>query len=103
VDKLDALTQRLSRGDTAFFFFSGHGVALGGLNYILPSDIPEIEANQEVRLARAALAEPDILADLQGRGVCVAVVVLDACRNNPFGRSGARAPAARRGLRRRRR
>jgi uncharacterized caspase-like protein len=36
-DKLDALTQRLSPGDTAFFFFSGHGVSLGGANYILPS------------------------------------------------------------------
>jgi uncharacterized caspase-like protein len=88
VDKLDAFTQRLSRGDTAFFFFSGHGVALGSANYILPSDIPDIEANQEVRLARAALAEQDIVADLQGRGVRVAVVVLDACRTNPFGPAG---------------
>src|SRR5262245_22604002 len=40
VDKLDAFTRRLTSGDTAFFFFSGHGVALGGVNYILPSDIP---------------------------------------------------------------
>jgi formylglycine-generating enzyme required for sulfatase activity len=98
VDKLDAFTQRLSQGDTAFFFFAGHGVALSGANYILPSDIPEIEANQEVRLARAALAEHDIVSDLQGRGVRVAVVVLDACRTNPFGRPGSRSVGGERGL-----
>jgi hypothetical protein len=68
VDRLDAFTQRLSAGDIAFFFFSGHGVALGGANYVLPSDIPGIEANQEVRLARFALSEHDIVSDLQSRG-----------------------------------
>jgi formylglycine-generating enzyme required for sulfatase activity len=98
VDSLDAFSQRLSAGDTAFFFFSGHGVALGGANYILPSDIPNIEANQEVRLARAALSEHDIVSDLQGRGVRVAVVVLDACRTNPFGRPGARGAGGDKGL-----
>jgi uncharacterized caspase-like protein len=30
VDRLDAFWRRLSKGDTAFFFFSGHGVSLGG-------------------------------------------------------------------------
>jgi formylglycine-generating enzyme required for sulfatase activity len=98
VDKLDAFAQRLAKGDTAFFFFSGHGVALAGFNYILPSDMPDIEANQDVRLARAALAEHDIVADLQERGVRVAVVVLDACRTNPFGRSGARGAGGEKGL-----
>jgi uncharacterized caspase-like protein len=32
VDKLDAFARRLSQGDTVFFFFSGHGVAIGGAN-----------------------------------------------------------------------
>jgi tripartite-type tricarboxylate transporter receptor subunit TctC len=98
VDKLDAFAQRLSQGDVAFFFFSGHGVALGGVNYILPSDIPDIEANQEIRLARAALNEHDIVSDLQGRGVRVAVVVLDACRTNPFVRTGSKGAGGERGL-----
>ncbi len=98
VDKLDAFTQRLSPGDTAFFFFSGHGVALGGINYILPSDIPIIGDNQEGRLAHAAFSEQDIVADLKTRGVRVAVVVLDACRNNPFGRAGGKGVGGTKGL-----
>jgi uncharacterized caspase-like protein len=98
VDRLDALTRRLSSGDTAFFFFSGHGVALSDGNYILPSDIPDVEAEQETRLARAALAEHDIVSDLKRRGVRVAVVVLDACRTNPFARSGAKGIGGDKGL-----
>jgi formylglycine-generating enzyme required for sulfatase activity len=98
VDRLDAFAQRLTKGDTAFFFFSGHGVALGGVNYILPSDIPNIEENQEVRLKEAALAEQAIVSHLQGRGVRVAVVVLDACRTNPFIRSGSRGVGLDKGL-----
>jgi formylglycine-generating enzyme required for sulfatase activity len=98
VDRLDAFTRRLSPGDTAFFFFSGHGVALSDGNYILPSDIPDVEAEQETRLARAALSEHDILSDLKRRGVRVAVVVLDACRSNPFARSGAKGVGGERGL-----
>ncbi len=86
--KFDALVQRLEPGDTAFFFFSGHGVALDGGNYILPADVPNVMAGQEARLKGEALAESYIVGELTGRGVRVAVVVLDACRNNPFARSG---------------
>jgi Caspase domain len=96
--KFDELTQRLEPGDTAFFFFAGHGVAIGGGNYILPADVPNVGPGQDVLLARASLGENDIVSDLQGRGVRVAVVVLDACRNNPFKRPGVRAVGSDRGL-----
>jgi formylglycine-generating enzyme required for sulfatase activity len=98
VDKLDELTRKLSPGDTAFFFFAGHGVAISGGNFILPSDVPNVDGGQETRLARAALGESDIVADLQARGVRVAVVVLDACRNNPFKRPGVRSVGGERGF-----
>ena len=98
VDKLDELTRTLSPGDTAFFFFAGHGVAISGGNFILPADVPNIESGQETRLARAALGESDIVADLQARGVRVAIVVLDACRNNPFKRPGVRSVGGERGF-----
>ena len=98
MNKFDELTGRLAPGDTAFFFFAGHGVAIGGGNYILPVDVPKVEAGQDMRLARASLGENDIVFDLQGRGVRVAVVVLDACRNNPFKKPGVRGVGAERGL-----
>ena len=98
VDCLDDLTRQLEPGDTAFFFFAGHGVTVSGGNYILPVDVPNLEPSQETRLVRTALGENDIVADLQARGVRVAVVVLDACRNNPFKRPGVRSVGGERGL-----
>jgi formylglycine-generating enzyme required for sulfatase activity len=98
VRKLGELTQRLGPGDTAFFFFSGHGVALDGVNYILPADMPDIAAGQETGLKGEALSEPYIVQELTGRGVRVAVVVLDACRTNPFSRPGGKGVGAGKGL-----
>jgi uncharacterized caspase-like protein len=40
IDKLAELTARLDPGDTAAFFFAGHGVAIGGVNFLAPSDVP---------------------------------------------------------------
>jgi formylglycine-generating enzyme required for sulfatase activity len=98
VRKLGELTQRLEPGDTAFFFFSGHGVALDGINYILPADVPDVAPGQDTSLKGEALSEPYIISELTGRGVRVAVVVLDACRTNPFSRPGGKSVGAARGL-----
>jgi hypothetical protein len=96
--KLNDLVQQLTPGDTVFFFFSGHGVALDGVNYILPADVPNVAAGQETRLKGEALSEQYIISELTGRGVRVAVVVLDACRTNPFGRSGGKSIGGDKGL-----
>ncbi len=96
--KLDDFVQRLVPGDTAFFFFSGHGVALDGVNYILPTDVPNIVSGQETRLKGEALGEQYIISELTGHGVRVTVLVLDACRTNPFGRSGGRGVGVAKGL-----
>jgi uncharacterized caspase-like protein len=93
--RLDEAAQRLAPGDTVFFFFSGHGVAVNGLNYILPTDVPAVGAGQTASLTGAALKEEDITDRFLSAGARVAVVVLDACRNNPFA-LGPRASAARR-------
>jgi formylglycine-generating enzyme required for sulfatase activity len=98
VDKLDELAGKLSPGDTAFFFFSGHGVVLDGVNYVLPADVPDVAAGQVTRLKGAALAEDYITSELLRSGARVAVVVLDACRNNPFARGGAKGVGAEKGL-----
>jgi hypothetical protein len=83
IDRLDEVA-RQSSGATVFFFFSGHGVAVDAANYILPADMPEVGEGQVTRLKGAAIAEDYVTAELMGGGAQVAVVVLDACRNNPF-------------------
>ena len=98
IDKLAEFTARLEAGDTALFFYAGHGVAIGGVNYLVPTDVPAATAGAEARVRGASIAEPDIVAEIQAKGARVAVLVLDACRDNPFPRAGTRTLGNTRGL-----
>jgi hypothetical protein len=97
IDRLDDVA-RQSSGATVFFFFSGHGVAVDGANYILPADVPQVGDGQVTRLKGAAIAEDYITSELKGGGAQVAAVALDACRNNPFAGSGTRGIGGEKGL-----
>jgi formylglycine-generating enzyme required for sulfatase activity len=98
IDKLAELTARLEPGDTAALFYAGHGVAIDGVNYLVPSDVPAVTPGAEARVRGASISEPDIIAELQRRAVRVALMVIDACRDNPFPRPGTRAIGNTRGL-----
>jgi biotin carboxyl carrier protein len=98
IDKLAELTTRLDKGDIAAFFFAGHGVAIGGVNYLVPSDVPAVTEGSEARVRGASIAEYDVMDEIHSKGVRVALLVLDACRDNPFPRSGTRAIGNTRGL-----
>jgi formylglycine-generating enzyme required for sulfatase activity len=82
--RLDEAALKLTPGSTVFFFFSGHGVALGGVNYILPADVPAVGIGQIASLTGAAIREEDITDRFMNAGARVVIVVLDACRDNPF-------------------
>jgi hypothetical protein len=98
IDKLAEFTAKLEAGDTAAFFFAGHGVAIQGVNYLIPSDVPAVSESAEARVRGASLAEPDIIAELQAKSVRVALLVIDACRDNPFPRAAGRSIGNTRGL-----
>ena len=98
IDKLAEFTARLQPGDTAALFFAGHGVAIAGVNYLIPSDVPTVTEGAEARVRGASLAEPDLIAELQARSVRVALLVIDACRDNPFPRAAGRSIGNTRGL-----
>jgi uncharacterized caspase-like protein len=49
IDKLSELTARLEPGDTAAFFYAGHGVAIDGVNYLVPTDVPDIDGEARAR------------------------------------------------------
>jgi hypothetical protein len=98
IDKLAEFTARLEAGDTAAFFFAGHGVAIQGVNYLVPSDVPAVSEGAEARVRGGSLAEPDIIAELQAKSVRVALLVIDACRDNPFPRAPGRSIGNTRGL-----
>src|SRR5262245_63488849 len=93
-----AFDQTIERGDTALFFFAGHGFEIHGQNYLLPTDVPAATDGQEELVRDASFAVERIVDRLQARGTRIAIVVLDACRNNPFQRSGPRCDRGTGGL-----
>ena len=97
--KIAELENKISHGDQVFFFFAGHGVAIGATNYLIPSDMPLPAAGAEGLVKGEAFAVDNIVDRIQLKGAKESVLVLDACRNNPFQTRGVRSIGAKRGLR----
>jgi Caspase domain/Tetratricopeptide repeat len=71
-------------GSVVFFYFSGHGVAVDGANYLLPSDVPQPVVGEEQRIAGSSFAAEQVISRFQKKGAKAVFAVLDACRDNPF-------------------
>jgi formylglycine-generating enzyme required for sulfatase activity len=76
--------QKLKSGGRGVFYYAGHGVQSKGRNYLIPVDaMIESEADIEDQGVDVQLML-DYMDDAQNG---LNIVILDACRNNPFGRS----------------
>lgn len=73
---------KLGRRDTGLFYFAGHGMQVRGRNYLLPVDA---DIAREDEVAYAALDLGAVMEKLDSAKNPVNIVILDACRNNPFG------------------
>jgi hypothetical protein len=93
-----AFDNALGPGDTAFFFYAGHGFEIAGQNFLLPTDVPAATEGQEELVRDASVLADRIVERLQNKKVRTSILVFDACRNNPFERSGTRAVAGGGGL-----
>lgn len=78
-------------GDLALFYYAGHGFAISGRNYLLPVDVPEAGPGEEALVADEAFLADELTERLQGAGAKTVVLVLDACRDNPFKVAGKRS------------
>ena len=91
VDAIMLLKKRLSgsRNSYGFLFYAGHGVQSNGENYLIPVDA---EIPSENFLRNRAVSIQEMLDELNDAGNELNVVILDACRDNPFSwrRSGSR-------------
>ncbi|MBI2253968.1 MAG: SUMF1/EgtB/PvdO family nonheme iron enzyme [Proteobacteria bacterium] len=65
------------------FYYAGHGLQVGGENYLIPIGA-QIESEGDVEIE--AVAAGSILSQMQYAGNAVNLVFLDACRNNPLTR-----------------
>jgi uncharacterized caspase-like protein len=89
---LDQVVQRFGRGlqggDVGLFYYAGHGVEVHGANYLVPINAnPTKETDVDFQMLDMKL----VLSQMEEAGTKLNIVILDACRNNPFGGRGLRA------------
>jgi uncharacterized caspase-like protein len=79
---------QLQGADVGLFYYAGHGLQVRGANYLVPVGAnPVREADVDFELEDVAL----VLRQMEASGTRLNLVMLDACRNNPFGGRGLRA------------
>jgi hypothetical protein len=75
--------------EVAMVYYAGHGIEGNGRNWLLPTDAA---LASELDLVDEAIDLDRVLQDVSGADL--RVVILDACRDNPFGRSWRRGSRA---------
>ncbi|MGL1891844.1 MAG: SUMF1/EgtB/PvdO family nonheme iron enzyme [Spirochaetaceae bacterium] len=87
-EAVKSFKSKISSGDTALFYYSGHGIQVDGKNYIIPvgSDLVE-ESDVEYE----AVEMDYILSTLEDSSSGKNIIIFDACRNNALQRSSKSA------------
>ncbi len=80
-ESLRAFGSKIPRGGVALFYFAGHGVQVKGVNFLLPIGA-KVEKEGDVEFE--AVDAGRIMNELESAGSRLNIVILDACRNNPF-------------------
>ncbi|MGL1862274.1 MAG: SUMF1/EgtB/PvdO family nonheme iron enzyme [Pseudodesulfovibrio sp.] len=74
----------LSGADIRLFYYAGHGMQVNGINYLVPVGI---HVSSEDEMKYEAVDAGRVLDSMAAGGRGANIVILDACRNNPFKRS----------------
>lgn len=100
--KVEEFAASAKEAEVALFYFAGHGVEVGGENYLLAADS---DPASEYQLRYKAVPLGLVLSEMDAMNAGVKLIILDACRENPFrdrfgtstrgvGRGGGLAPVA---------
>ncbi|MEO6301051.1 MAG: caspase family protein [Paracoccaceae bacterium] len=81
LDIMQAFSFQAETADLALVYYAGHGVEVQGVNYLIPIDA-NVKSNKDV--VRVAISLDDVLKTVESARK-MRVVILDSCRNNPFG------------------
>lgn len=81
-----AFSKSIPPGGVAMVYYAGHGMQVEGNNYLNPVDM-RLLGSQD-KLQEVAYPLSFLVERLEKSAATVRIVVLDACRNNPFRRGG---------------
>jgi tetratricopeptide (TPR) repeat protein len=80
VNALRAFADEAEKSEWAVVYYAGHGIEIGGVNYILPTDV-KLATDRDVQFEAIQLDQ--VLASIE-QAKKLRLVFLDACRDNPF-------------------
>ncbi len=89
--------QRIANGGVGAFYFAGHGVQDGGNNYLLPVDVGALKDLAALPDEGVEL-NSEVMARVGQSGAKFTLLVIDACRDNPFPKRAGRSIGGARGL-----
>ncbi|NQU63686.1 MAG: caspase family protein [SAR324 cluster bacterium] len=75
---------KLKKGGVGLFYYAGHGMQVKGVNYLIPVG-SDLKAEDEVQ--DESIDAGSVLRKMDSAGNALNIVILDACRDNPFARS----------------
>lgn len=81
-EAIDRFTRQMTPGSVGLFYYAGHGIQIDGENYLIPVNNGLIKVEADVRYKSVALGQ--ILGRMAEAENAVNIVILDACRDNPF-------------------
>ena len=84
VETIEDFGNSLKRGGVGLFYYAGHGVQVNGVNYLLPINA---RINKETDVRFQAVDAGRVLAEMENANNGLNIVIFDACRDNPFGKS----------------
>jgi len=80
-ESIERFIGKLQPRDVALFYYSGHGLQVGGENYLIPVNFDAAYESQVKYKAYAASQLRDLIRE---RGARLSILILDACRTNPY-------------------
>ena len=85
---LDDFTSKVSKGGVGLFYYAGHGISVEGKNYLIPIDAPLRNAKD---VDYEVLPLSTVQNAMESTQAGTNIIILDACRNNPFSRKWSRS------------
>ena len=83
LEGVDAFSRQLRQGGIGLFYFAGHGIQVSGENYLIPV---RARINREQDVPYEAVPVGRILGSMEDAANGFNILILDACRDNPFAR-----------------
>ncbi|CAN5425124.1 hypothetical protein BH09BAC4_BH09BAC4_36770 [soil metagenome] len=90
--EINRFAEQLATYQVGLFYYAGHGIQIRGENYLVPIDaIPTDHQPDEAEIKTNCVPADDLFRQLDNTDALAKIIILDACRNNPFEGPGSRA------------